>query len=118
MEVAMQSVQSKIAKFVRKLAQEQHSSSLAQLASRIVAMSRSGAFRTADPFVKIRGMIEEMISKLESLMSSEAQEKAYCDEEMSKTEAKKADLEGTVKKLTNGIDKSSAKSAQLKEEVA
>ena len=28
---------------------------------------------------------------------------AYCDEEMSKTEAKKADLEGTVKKLTNHI---------------
>merc|ERR1719223_489137 len=118
MEVAMQSVQSKIAKFVRKIAQEQHSATLAQLATRIVAMSRSGAFRTSDPFVKIRGMIEEMISKLEDQMGSEAQEKAYCDEEMSKTEAKKADLEGTVKKLTNKIDKDSAKSAQLKEEVA
>jgi hypothetical protein len=117
MEVAMQSVQSKVAKFVRKIAQEQHSASLSQLASRIVAMSRSGVFQTSDPFVKIRGMIEEMISKLESQMGAEAQEKAYCDEEMSKTEAKKSDLETTVTKLTNKIDKSSAHSAQLKEEV-
>jgi hypothetical protein len=117
LEVEMQSVQSKVVKFVRKIAQEQHSASLAQLASRIVAMSRSGAFRTSDPFVKIRGMIEEMISKLESQMGAEAQEKAYCDEEMAKTEAKKSDLETTAEKLTNKIDKSSAKSAQLKEEV-
>jgi len=63
-------------------------------------------------------MIEEMITKLEDQMGSEAQEKAYCDEEMSKTEAKKADLEATVSKLTNHIDKSSAKSAELKAEVA
>merc|ERR1740130_252768 len=62
-------------------------------------------------------MIEEMISKLEEQMGSEAQEKAYCDEEMSKTEAKKADLTATVDKLTNHIDKSSARSAELKEQV-
>merc|ERR1740117_939050 len=71
----------------------------------------------SDPFVKIRGMIEVMITKLEEQMGSEAQEKAYCDEEMSKTEAKKADLEATVDKLTNHIDKSSARSAELKEQV-
>merc|ERR1719424_1968751 len=118
MEVAMQSVSSKLAKFVRKIAKEQNSSSLAQLAARIVAMSRAGASSSSDPFVKIRGMIEEMITKLEDQMGAEAQEKAYCDEEMSKTEEKKADLEGVVKKLTNHIDESSAKSAQLKEEVA
>merc|ERR1712196_298198 len=58
-----------------------------------------------------------MITKLEEQMSSEAQEKAYCDEEMSKTEAKKADLEGTVSKLTNKVDKDSARSAELKQEV-
>jgi len=118
MEVAMQSVSSKLAKFVRQIAKEQKSSSLAQLAARIVAMSRSADSSSSDPFVKIRGMIEEMITKLEDQMGAEAQEKAYCDEEMSKTEAKKADLEGVVAKLTNKIDTSSAKSASLKEEVA
>jgi len=118
MEVAMQSASGKIAKFLRKIAKEHNSAGLAQLASRIVAMAKSGAFSNSDPFVKIRGMITEMITKLEDQMGAEAQEKAYCDEEMSKTEAKKADLEGTVSKLTNHIDKDSARSAQLKEEVA
>jgi len=117
METAMQSVQTKIAKVVRRIARDQHSTNLAQLASRIIAMSRSGAFGTSDPFVKIRGMITEMITKLEDQMGAEAQEKAYCDEEMSKTEAKKSDLEGVSAKLTNKIDKSSARSAELKEQV-
>merc|ERR1719420_244686 len=36
---------------------------------------------------------------------------------MSKTEAKKADLEALIAKLTNKIDRSAARSAQLKEEV-
>jgi hypothetical protein len=117
MDISMQNVQSKLAKFVRKIAKEQNSGSLAQLASRIMALSRSGAFLNSDPFVKIRGMITEMISKLEEQMGSEAQEKAYCDEEMSKTQAKKDKLEFTVDKLTNHIDKDSARSSELKQQV-
>jgi hypothetical protein len=117
MDIAMQNVQSKLAKFVRKIAKEQNSGSLAQLASRIMALSRSGAFSKSDPFVKIRGMIEEMVAKLEEQMGSEAQEKAYCDEEMSKTQAKKDKLEFTVDKLTNHIDKDSARSSELKQQV-
>jgi hypothetical protein len=117
METTMMSVQSKVGKFLRSMAKEQHSSALAQLASRIAMMSRSGAFRSGDPFVKIRGMISDMISKLEKSMGAEAAEKAYCDEEMGKTEEKKAKLETAVEKLTNKIDTSAAKSAELKEEV-
>jgi chromosome segregation ATPase len=113
----MQSAQSKISKFLRKLAKEQHSPALSQLASHIMAMSRSGAFRTSDPFVKIRGMIQDMISKLEEHMGAEAQDKAYCDEEMKKTSEKKTKLETAVEKMTNKIDKSSARSAALKEGV-
>jgi DNA repair exonuclease SbcCD ATPase subunit len=115
--IAVQNVESKVAKFVRKIAKEQNSGSLAQLATRIMALSRSGAFHTSDPFVKIRGMIEDMVAKLEEQMSSEAQEKAYCDEEMSKTQAKKDKLEYMVDKYTNHIDKDSARSAELKEQV-
>jgi hypothetical protein len=80
-------------------------------------LQRSGAFRTSDPFVKIRGMISDMISKLEKQMGAEAAEKAYCDEEMGKTEEKKKKLETIVEKLTNKIDKSASKSAELKSEV-
>merc|ERR1719502_533720 len=36
---------------------------------------------------------------------------------MAKTESKKSDLEGTIEKLSNKIDKDAARSAALKEEV-
>merc|ERR1719484_431601 len=58
-----------------------------------------------------------MISKLESEAKSEATEKAYCDEELAKTEAKKSELEGVVSRLTSKIDLAAAKSAGLKEDV-
>jgi hypothetical protein len=55
--------------------------------------------------------------KLEKEAEAEATEKAYCDEQMAKTEAKKVELETTIGKLTSKIDMAAAKSAQLKEEV-
>merc|ERR1719253_656399 len=58
-----------------------------------------------------------MISKLESEAKSEATEKAYFDEEMAKTEAKKSELENDISRLTSKIDLSAAKSAGLKEDV-
>merc|ERR1719310_1468483 len=70
-----------------------------------------------DVFAKVKGLIVEMIAKLEAEAKAEATEKAYCDDEMSKTEEKKADLEGVIAKLTSKIDLASAKSAELKGEV-
>merc|ERR1719265_904978 len=102
---------------VKKLAQKQHSSALAQLASRIEAVVRYGSSAGEDPFVKIKGMISDMITKLEQEAANDATEKAYCDEEMAKTEAKKAELEGDVETLTSKIDRAAASSAKLKEEV-
>merc|ERR1719235_3053321 len=58
-----------------------------------------------------------MISKLESEAKSEATEKAYCDEELAKTEAKKSELEGVISRLTSKIDLAAAKSAGLKDDV-
>jgi len=59
-----------------------------------------------------------MIGKLEREASEAATEKAYCDEEMSKTSAKKGDLEDTVTRLSAKIEKAASKSAGLKEEVS
>jgi chromosome segregation ATPase len=71
----------------------------------------------SDPFKKVKGLISDMIVKLEKEAEAEATEKAYCDEQMAKTEAKKSDLETTIGKLTSKIDQAAAKSAQLKDEV-
>jgi len=108
---------SEVVSLVKKLARDHHSAALAQLASRIAVVVRYGSKDGADPFAKVKGLISDMIVKLEKEAEAEATEKAYCDEQMAKTEAKKAELEGVVAKLTNKIDRSAARSASLKEEV-
>merc|ERR1719393_610148 len=102
---------------VKKLAREHHSAALAQLASRIKAVMSFGAASGDDVFAKVKGLISDMIAKLEKEAESEANEKAYCNEEMSKTEAKKTELEGVITRLTSKIDLAAAKSAELKGEV-
>merc|ERR1719359_1012464 len=108
---------SEVITLVKKLAKDHHSAALAQLASRISVVVKYGAKDGANPFGKIKGLISDMISKLEKEAEAEATEKAYCDEQMAKTEAKKADLEGTIAKLSNKIDQKQARSTSLKEEV-
>merc|ERR1719450_863037 len=102
---------------VKQLAKQQHSVALEQLASRIAAVVRYGNSDGADVFGKIKGLISDLIAKLESEADADADEKAYCDEQMAKTEAKKSELDDDIKKLTTKIDQASAKSAELKEQV-
>merc|ERR1712151_1133218 len=87
------------------------------LASRISAIARFGASNGEDVFAKIKGLIRDMIAKLEKEAGAEATEKAYCDEQIAKTEQKKGELEEDIAKATARIDQATARSAQLKEEV-
>jgi len=108
---------SEVVTVVRQLAKKHHSAALAQLASRIAAVAKYGSANGDDVFSKIKGLISDMISKLEKEAGEEATEKSYCDEEMAKTAAKKSELDDDIAKLTSKIDQDSSKSAQLKEEV-
>merc|ERR1719265_1535884 len=108
---------SEVITLVKKLAHDHHSAALAQLASRIGVVMRYGGKNGDDPFAKVKGLISDMIAKLEKEAEAEATEKAYCDEQMAKTEAKKQDLDSTIAKLTSKIDQAAARSASLKEEV-
>merc|ERR1740138_1926441 len=102
-----------VVSFVKKLAQKHHSAALAQLASRIAAIARFGS----DPFTKVKGLIQDMIIKLESEAQAAATEKAWCDEQMAKTETKKQELDEDIAKLTTKLDQATARSTQLKAEV-
>merc|ERR1719335_346183 len=103
---------------IKSLAAKMHSTQLTQLASRIAATIRYGSSNGDDPFAKVKGLIVDMIDKLMKEAEAEASFKAYCDEEMAKTEQKKSELNADLDKLNSKIDTLSARSAQLKEEVA
>merc|ERR1719254_141800 len=104
-------------RMVRDLARKHQSGVLAQLASRMSAAfhARGGS---RDPFAKVKGLITDMISKLESEAEADATKKAYCDKELAETNAKKEDKSDEIESLTTKLEQATAKSAKLKEEVA
>merc|ERR1719174_2600047 len=59
----------------------------------------------SDPFEKIRGLIEDMITKLLNEANEEATQKAFCDEEMGKSKSAKEDKSMKFDKLTARIEK-------------
>merc|ERR1712176_159650 len=98
---------------IRDLARKQGSGALMQLASRM-----SSAMHSEDPFTKIRGLISDMIARLEEEAGADSTKKAYCDKELSETNTKKDEKSNEISKLSTRIDRMVARSAQLKEEVA
>lgn len=105
-------------RFVRDLARKQHSPALAQLAMRMASAMHASAGSSADPFAKVKGLIADMIEKLEAEAGADATHKAFCDKELAESNEKKADKEAEINKLSSKIDQMSARSAQLKQEVA
>merc|ERR1719298_275985 len=107
-------VKQHVVDLLQSLAQKNNDKQLSFLAQRI----QSAAMLGEDPFAKIKGLISEMIEKLEAEAAKEAAHKAFCDKEMSETKAKKEDKETELDDLTTKIDKATSKIAKLKEEVA
>lgn len=103
-----QSVRSKLSLMLRKMGREYNSFALIQAANAA----------TADPFVKIRGMIKDMIVKLEDEAAKEASKEAKCKADKEKgnkdLKLKKADSA----KLQSRVDAASAKFAKLGEEIS
>lgn len=108
---------SEVVALVRRIARDQHSAALAQLASRIASVIRYGHRNGQDPFAKVKGLITDLIEKLLKEAGADATEKAFCDEEMKKTKTKKEELQLDIEKLSTKIDKATAESTGLKEEV-
>jgi len=105
-------------RYVHDLARKQHSTLLSQLASRLSSTVKFSTGSQADVFAKIKGLISDMVEKLEAEAEADATEKAYCDKELGESNAKKDDKTAEIEKLTAKIDSMSSQSKQLKGEIA
>lgn len=106
------------ARLVRDLARKEQSTELSQLATRMSSAIRASSRTGEDPFAKVKGLIQNMLEKLEKEALQDADKKQHCDKELAEANAKKTIRGDTVEKLSTQIDKLKARSAQLKEEVA
>jgi len=88
-------------------------------------LSLVAARAVADPFVKVRDMIEAMISKLQDEASDEANHKGWCDKELSTNEQTRnaktthiAELKASIEEMTAGSQKLAADIASIEKQVA
>merc|ERR1719258_568966 len=106
----------KVVSMLQGLGKTNKDVALAQLALRVKAAVEMQT--GADPFAKVKGMIQEMIDKLVADAAAEASHKAFCDKEMSESKAKIEDHTSTIDKFTTRKDKATAAIEKLKEELA
>merc|ERR1719263_2713374 len=95
---------------VKDLARKQHAPALAQLASRMA--SAICLNHGDDVFAKIKGMIGDMIEKLEQEQAEAAELKQWCDKEIAESTAKKDEASALFEKLSTKHDKATTKSKQ------
>jgi len=105
-------------RLVRDMAIKQESKALAQLASRMETAMRSQDGSGEDPFAKVKGLISDMLERLEGEAAADATHQAWCVKQMAESHEKKQDLENTHAKLSTKIDQMNARSTNLKREVA
>merc|ERR1719198_358459 len=67
----------------------------------------------ADPFVKVKKMIKDLIVKLLEQANAEAEGKAYCDTELGTNKITREDKQAEVEELTASVEQNEAKAAGL-----
>jgi len=118
LQVVSRSSTNKAVRLIRELAQTQHSSALAQLASRMAAVVRFGANGGHDPFGKVKKLISGMLTKLEGEAAGEANQKAYCDKELKDTKEKLDEKSTELESLSTKLAQKRSASGKLQEQVS
>merc|ERR1719213_378704 len=80
-------------------------------------LSQVGSHIQADPFGKVKGMIQEMVEKLLEEQAEEAEHKAWCDGELTKTKKSLAAKQSKMEDIRTKIAKAQAASAKLEEQI-
>jgi len=94
--------------FLRSRASALRSTNLADLVSKA----------TDSPFAKVIEMVEGLLAKLAEEASSEADHKAFCDEELKNNKLERNELEATAARLRAEADAAAAKVKEMADEIA
>lgn len=97
----------KISLFLRHQSLKLHSNVLSLLSEKLAV----------DPFVKVKGMISEMIEKLRKEAKEEAAEHTYCMTEFGKNKKKRTTLTRQFNEYQAEADEQNAEAATLKEKI-
>merc|ERR1719213_646459 len=108
------SKQQDVAAFLQQRSKMLHSNLLSLMANRA----------SADPFKKVKKMIQDMISKLMEEANEEADHKAFCDAEMSTNKQTRdqkttsiAELKASIEELTSNSQKLASEIVDLSEQI-
>merc|ERR1719409_1357360 len=74
-------------------------------------------FATQDPFAKVKGLIEDMVTKLLNEANEDADHKSFCDEELAKSTTAKEDKTMGMDKFQARMDKAATSKAELEESI-
>merc|ERR1719158_1594614 len=99
--------QDAVASYLAKQGQKLHSNLLAALSLHV----------GSDPFVKIRKMIQDMITKLTEEAQEEAEHKGFCDSELSSNKQTRDDKTTQADTLTASIEQMTAETQKLATEI-
>jgi len=92
---------------IQQLGKRLHSTALIALAYRAAG----------DPFGKVRGMIEDMLNKLQQEAAEAATQEAFCNEERGKSTKSKDSKEQSLAKTNSRMEKAESSEATLAEEI-
>jgi hypothetical protein len=93
---------------LRKAAHQYASVALQQLATRA----------QDDTFGKVKGLIRDMIARLQKQAAAEAEKNAWCNEQKAENVAKRDDQQGKFDNFSTRLEKGTADEAMLKDDVA
>jgi len=71
----------------------------------------------ADPFAKVKKMIDEMITRLLEEANADAEQKGFCDKELGTNKITRDKLSSDIEKLQSEIEEAEASIAKLGEEI-